>query len=131
MENQTTPASNKIAIIKNIYFYLVSFVALMMVVFSVADLVNLALKTWVFTKADGYYVARITDCSDIPQPTDPASRQMTEEECVAAQEANRQREEENQIAQKQRNAVRDISFVVVGIPLFIVHWRAVRKKNNV
>jgi hypothetical protein len=56
MEN-TTPAT-KAMIIKSIYFYLVSFVALMMVAFSSADLINMALKTWIFTKADKLYLSR-------------------------------------------------------------------------
>lgn len=134
MENQ--PTNNKIAIIKNIYFYLVSFVALMMVVFSIADLINIALKTWIFTKADSFYYGPVSpECGTVVKPTDVtvnvAARQMTPEECVKQDEINRQREQDNQNVQKQRDAVRDISLIVVGIPLFILHWRVLRKKENV
>ncbi|PIT88484.1 MAG: hypothetical protein COU29_01730 [Candidatus Magasanikbacteria bacterium CG10_big_fil_rev_8_21_14_0_10_36_32] len=136
MENQTAPASAKIIIIKNIYFYLVSFVALMMVVFALANLINIALKTWVFTNADNFYYGPIsTECGILVKSTDSAenatTRQMTPEECIKQDETNRQREKDSQASQKQRDAVRDISLIVVGIPLFILHWRALRKKENV
>ena len=124
--------SNKIVIIKNIYFYLVSFVALMMVVFSVADAVNIALKTYIFTKADNFnnYYASPIGCDPVQiKGADPSIKQMTAEECAKINDENLKRASEERVAQRQRDVVRDISFVVVGLPLFILHWLAVRKKE--
>ena len=121
--------ANKVALIKNIYFYLVSFVALMMVVFSVADAVNIALKTWVFTKADNNFYSYSVPACDQSVKADPNAKPLSAEECTKQEEQNKQRDQENLIAQRQRDVVRDISFIVVGLPLFILHWLVVRKKD--
>lgn len=128
MEN-SAPAP-KAAIIKNIYFYLVSFVALMMVTFSVADLVNMALKTWVFTAATEYSYYPTPVCDEVAKMSDPNIKQIPPEECVKLEEKNRERFANDQLAQRQRDTVRDISFIVVGIPLFLFHWRTIRRKED-
>lgn len=130
MEQSTT--SPKAVVIKTIYFYLVCFVALMTVVFSTADLINIALKTWIFTKADtnDYYYGPAITC---PTPMDKSLSETTtaqiKADCEKQQKINEEQSENNRIAQKQSNVVRDISLIVVGIPLFLYHWRIVRKKN--
>ena len=119
--------------IKSLYFYLVSFVALMMVVFSAADMVNIALKTWVFTAADKdmYYNAPCVT----PMATEPGAKPVVDPntsrvECEKQNEANLKQQESSRLAQKQRDVVRDISMIVVGIPLFLIHWRIVRSKEE-
>ena len=100
--------SNKIVIIKNIYFYLVSFVALMMVVFSVADAVNIALKTYIFTKADNFnnYYASPIGCDPVQiKGADPSIKQMTAEECAKINDENLKRASEERVAQRQRDVV--------------------------
>ncbi len=120
-----TPAP-KSSLIKNIYLYLVSFVALMMVVFSVADVVNTVLRTYVFTKADDiYYYA--TPCAGPAVETKTTS--STQADCEKQRETDMAQNKRNNESQKQRDLVRDISFIVVGIPLFIFHWRILRRKE--
>ncbi len=136
MDNPT--ANSKGKTIKSIYFYLVSFVALMMVVWSVADMINIALKTWVFTKADNYSYGRIP-CAATPPITygekghEVTESSVTEEQlknCEKQEEINQKNEELNRISQRQMSIVRDISMIVVGIPLFFVHWRILRRKDE-
>lgn len=128
MENQPRKT------IKSIYFYLVSFVALMMVVFSTADIINIALKTWVFTAADKDMYAYPRAVCEVPAPaipTDPkAVPAPTKAECEKQNEDNIKQQEASRIAQKQRDVVRDISMIVVGIPLFLIHWRILRSKEE-
>lgn len=50
MEN----TNHKVLVIKNLYLYLVSFIALLMIVLPAADLLSIALKKTIFTKADYY-----------------------------------------------------------------------------
>ena len=122
----------KFVIVKTIYFYLVSFVALMMVVFSVADVINAALKTWVFTKADNYnnyYVEPACDALTIK--SDAAIKPLTTEECDQRKAEADKRAIEERTAQRQRDIVRDISMIVVGVPLFATHWWIIRKKENI
>lgn len=120
------PPSNKSGLIKSIYFYLVSLISLMMVVFSTADLVNLGLKTWVFTKADraDYY---IQPCAVPPMPKGTDAPNV--DQMVVCEQNNKQ-QAENYAAQKQRDAVRDIAFILVGIPLFAYHWRTLRRESR-
>jgi hypothetical protein len=126
--------SQKGSVIKSIYFYLVSFVALMMVVFTVADIINIVLKTYIFTKANNitYYKPIECDTAERIQVEKEGVEvpKMTPEECVALEEKETARQKETQIADNQRNIVRDISMIVVGIPLFILHWRFIRKRKD-
>lgn len=98
------------SIILRVYFALVTFVTLMMLVFSVSDLVNITLKTYVFPAADRAEYVSYCD-----------KTYSTSEEC-AAQEA---RERDAATVRKQQSAVRDISLLVVAAPLFWLHWRFV------
>jgi len=134
MENTS---SNKILIIKNIYFYLVSFVALMMVVFATANLINILLKTYIFTAVDQYPYYPAVECDPTAGliETKPGTvaepsqvKKLTPEECAAQEAKYQEREKQNMKSQRQRSLVTDISFIVVGIPLFAFHWYYARKK---
>jgi hypothetical protein len=131
MDNQ--PAQPR-KTIKSIYFYLVSFVALMMVVFSTADTINIALKTWVFTAADkDMYYGRSACEVPMPENANPDQKvtaTITKENCEKQKEEDLKQQEASRLAQKQRDVVRDISMIVVGIPLFLIHWRIVRSKEE-
>lgn len=131
MDNQSTPPRKTI---KSIYFYLVSFVALMMVVFSTADAINIALKTWIFTAADKDMYSYPKAACEVPAPATPAEAKSVpatyKEDCLRQNEENIKQQELNRTAQKQRDVVRDLSMIVVGIPLFLIHWRILRKKEE-
>jgi len=115
----------KVALIKTIYFYLVSFVALMMVTFASANLINILLKTYVFTLADqDYYYTPAAICAS----TDPKSTTTTD--CLKNETLNKEQADKNRAAQRQRDLVNDISMIVVGIPLFAFHWYYARKKEQ-
>lgn len=119
--------ANKIILIKNVYFYLVSFVALMMIAISSGNLISAALRAYVFTKADlysSYYPAAECD----PMVKAPEIKKLSATECATQQEQAKKRDEENRIANLQRSATTSISFIVIGLPLFILHWRVARRK---
>ncbi|MFH1657597.1 MAG: hypothetical protein ABH919_03955 [bacterium] len=126
MENESTNSKNRI--IKSIYFYLVSFVALMMIVFSTANMIDVALKTWVFTSADGdiYYGMSCIQ----PTMESDSSPKFSVEDCERQKEESRIQQEKAKVAQRQRDIVRDISMIAVGVPLFLVHWKIVRRKDE-
>lgn len=101
------------SVILRIYFALVAFVTLMILVFSTGDLLNIALKTYVFPMADLPGYASI--CDTKPYPDSPA----VDCEKVAANERL------NASVQKQQSAVRDISLLLIAAPLFWLHFRIV------
>lgn len=106
----------------------------MMVVWSTANLIDIALKTWVFTKADFDYYGAYPVC--VTPETAPVARDVktvpaiSKEECEKQNAENKKQQETSRMAQKQRDVVRDISMIVVGIPLFLIHWRIVRRKDE-
>jgi len=103
-----------------------------MFTFSLVDLINMGLKTWVFTKADSYnnYYPEAS-CDPLIQKTDSTTKPLSTEECDKRKANFDKQEMENRISQRQRDAVRDISMIVVGAPLFAIHWWIIRKKENV
>ena len=127
---ETVPQPNsKASFIKTLYLYLVSFVALMMLVVSAVDILNIILKTFIFTKADNYdYYAVPAMCETRPLPAGATTTPPTPD-CIKDTEANKKSAEENRVAQRQRDLVRDISMFVVGIPLFAFHWKLARRKE--
>lgn len=121
------PTSNKVVIIKNIYLYIVSLVALLMVVFSVADVINIALKTYIFTKADqSSYSYPPSVCPEAAPGDTSTDKNATP--CVT-QAQQEKMDADNLEAQRQNSLVHDISYILVGIPLFLYHWGVLRKKE--
>lgn len=133
MENQSAQPKKTI---KSLYFYLVSFVALMMVVFSSADLINIALKIWIFTKADDFMFGGRVACETLPAPvpdpkaTNTPSKEQVIKDCEAQNKISEEQAEASRVAQRQNSVVRDISMIVVGIPLFLIHWNILRRKDE-
>lgn len=108
------------SVILRLYFVLVAFVTLMLLIFSVSDLVNISLKTWVFPAAD--QPAYVTSCDrPLRVPEGGTLKAEQDDKCVEYQE----REIAANKIRKQQNAVRDISLIVVALPLFLLHFRIV------
>lgn len=121
---------NKITLIKHFYFFLVSLIGLMMVVISLVGNINVVLRTYVFPKADfygSYYTSPVCAPNYVPMP-DEKFVKPSMEDCAKQDTAQKQSDEENRQAQRQRDIVAYISMFAVGLPLFILHWRIARKK---
>lgn len=124
LNQATTPEHS---FMKNMYLYAVSFVALMMIVFSAADLVNTVLRVYIFKQADRNFYSYGT----IPCPKVEITASGTQPKvppCISPEEQKRI-DEQNAAAQRERDLVRDISFLIIGIPLFLFHWRIVKKQQ--
>ena len=123
-----SPKENKVTLIKNFYFYLVSFAALMMIVISVISLLNTILTMTVFPKADYYGGIYVSGCEGAPaMPGQPTS---SPEYCAAERTRQEQDRIDQQTRSRQMSFVWTISMLVVAIPLFIFHWRIARRKEN-
>lgn len=107
------------SIILRIYFALVTFVTLMMLIFSVSDLINIGLRTYVFKGADAPEFA--TYCSDTVGPNAKPVVDGARTDCKFQEERDRKSAD----VRKQQNAVRDIAMILVSAPLFWLHWRVV------
>lgn len=114
-------------IIRSIYFYAVSIIALFMLVFSAVDLINLSLKTWVFKNIEPQYSSCIPGSYGVKTPSaigENVPALPTQEECDRQNQQNK----ENVARQNQSAAVRDFSMLVVALPLFLFHFRIVQKE---
>ena len=136
------------SIIARIYFYVVSLIGLMMIVIPTANLIQLGLKTWVFKNADANMQGVAMMPYAIvekypPSPTDAAEISRDKCNLTDAQKAGldewikdykaweeKQGKIDYALAERERSAVTNIGFLAVGIPLFIIHFRILRKERN-
>lgn len=123
-------------IIQTIYLYLFSLVGLVLIVIASVNLINLGLKTWVFKQADRpvvypeYPMARM----NLENPEKPLSMteetqpQITDEQKAQYEKERMEYEKANTTRERQRDASIAIAMLLVGIPLFLYHWRKVQNQ---
>lgn len=108
--------------IKKVYLYLVSLISLIILVIAGIILINLAIKTWVFPKADNdLYNAY---CPVITETTPASDKVSQPRECTDPQYAI-----EVRTAQKQRDASQALAMIIVDSPVFYYHWKLARKES--
>ncbi len=109
--------------LKKAYLYLVSVISLIIAVVGAIMLLNMALKAWVFTKADrDYYYG---PCVSAKAPM--ADGRM--ETCAPEEEARQKKQQEDsRAAQKQREAAQALAMLIVAAPVWWFHWRLARKE---
>lgn len=98
--------------IKLLYLYLFSFIGLLITVIGSVQLVDLAMKVYLFKDADKYEYAR-------PFKVDG-------EEMIDV-EMEKQIQDRENTRQRQRQVSTAMSMILVGFPLYLYHWR---KINN-
>ncbi|MFA7301189.1 MAG: hypothetical protein WC069_02685 [Candidatus Shapirobacteria bacterium] len=98
-----------------LYLYLFSFVGLLIVVVGSIQMVNLGLKTFVFKDVDKYEVYPIYPTKDDIALEDPA-----------VTEARQNRESSRQ---RQRDLINSVSMIVIGLPLYLYHWKLIGKET--
>lgn len=103
--------------LRSIYLYLVSFVALMMIliglIFTVQNITDVLFPT-------NYYY------SPIPAEKTPG---MTEEELKKIEQENKLNEQ-NQIMQSKKSVAKSVAVVIVALPTFVYHWRKIEKEKK-
>ncbi len=109
--------------IRKIYLYAATLIGLIVVLIGAGRLVNLGLKAWVFTEAD-------VSCR-YPAVEKPMTSNGTSTEVQSPTEEELQEYEENQRrSRRQRDAAESLAFVIVGLPVYLYHWRKVQKDHS-
>ena len=108
--------------IRKVYLYLTSLIGLVLILIGATQMINLALKTWIFTKADNYIYGPCYDYSTAPVK-EGEPRQLSTEDC------EKQRAEERS-ARRQSDAARSIAFVLVGAPVWLYHWNKIKDERD-
>jgi len=114
--------SSKSQLIRTIYLYAVSLITLIMIIYAASSLINLGLKTWIFTKAD-----RAEYYESYPMAVDKIG--IATSTILEREQIKKDQEERYQI-QKQAEAVRSFSMLLVAVPIFFFHWRLARKDKE-
>lgn len=119
--------NEKYPLIRKIYLYLFSFVGLLLVVIGLVRLLDLGLKVYVFKKADNYVY--------FPQtPTrlekDGTTRELTEKEQEKYKKEQEEAQKQQVEAQRQSTASSSLAMIIIGLPLFIYHWRIINKESK-
>jgi hypothetical protein len=104
-----------------IYLYLFSAIGLILVVNGAVRLLDVAMRTFIFSQADFYY---------LPTPAIAENEKLSQEELQKKIEEQKRIDEANRKSQKQREISGSLAMILVGAPLYFYHWRLVltRKK---
>mgnify|MGYP001338025467 CR=1 FL=1 len=97
--------------IRLIYLYLFSFIGLLVVVIGAIKMVDLGMKVFVFKDADRYEYT-------MPEMSDE-ERKLVKVNAEKDTKRNREREFSNSLA-----------MIIVGLPLYLYHWKTIKKENK-
>ena|SRR3989338_2131687 len=141
--------SDKRALIRTIYLYLFSIIGLVLLTIGSVSMVDLALRVYVFTQAD--LEQRLWDGPQskmaMPYPVETLERLDTgktenvtlsdrdmENIKIWLEDYRKWQEETKDIdtitSRRQGQASKDLAFILIGLPLFLFHWRIIRKETK-
>lgn len=127
-------------IIRTIYLYLFSLLGLIFIAIGSIRLLDMALRTFVFREADAlerYEAPPMPTLGRLERVDEVAARaDLTEEDKEALrrsiQEYRRWEERRAQVdpvrARRQRDASSSLAMILVGLPLYLYHWRIIRRE---
>lgn len=135
--------------IRTIYIYLFALVGLALVIIGSVSLIDLGLKITIFKQADQEYLERppLPPAKLVPaefregaseKDTAPADIRLTETEQERLEKWHEDYRfwQERQAglnllrSRRERTASRSIAMLIVGVPLFLYHWRLVAKTRR-
>jgi uncharacterized membrane protein YccF (DUF307 family) len=100
-----------------LYLYLFSFVGLLITVIGGIQIVDLTLKTYVF-KVSEYSIYPMTDIKD-------------EKGMVTVSAADQQKQQEAEAAnQRKRQLSNSLAMITIGAPLYLYHWKTIKKESH-
>ncbi len=103
-----------------LYLYLFSAVGLIIMVVSSIQAVDLGLKSFVFKDIDNY--------ESVPYAS-PEGRPMPASESAKFEQQNKEFTIRNTKRDRQRQLVNIISMFIIGLPLYLYHWKTIQKEN--
>lgn len=116
---------NKNSVIRKIYLYLFSLVGLVLITIGGVQLVNLGLKTYIFTKADQNYQYPVA------QPVESgANGKSVPESAGSTQQQLDEYQKNQQTSQRQREISNALAMIIIGTPLFLYHWARIKKDQK-
>lgn len=129
---------------KTIYLYLFSLVGLVLIIIGTVNFLDMGLKAYVFTQADkdqqvNYLRPPVPHSSQIENIKELKSNEELSEEQMQSieqwledyKEWQKRREEVDPVtSRRHEQAAKNLALILVGLPVFLYHWRIVRKENE-
>ena len=138
--------------IRTIYLYLFSLLGLVLIVIGTVRLFDLGLKILIFKHADETETLRqissypperfVESVPDSKRPSSEAklsdTEKVTPEEKAALErwvsEYNNWHQEQSKIdylrSRREREASNALAFIIVGLPLYLYHWRVIKRDKR-
>lgn len=144
----------KYPIVRILYLYLFSLVGLIMLTIGSVQLVDLALKTYLFPGSDIYdayygrplmpvkegtetiaekdFVEAMKTCQESCEITDEQQTALALwlEDYNTYEQEQGEFPEKNARRERQRQASRALASIIIGAPLFLFHWRVIQKDHT-
>ena len=133
----------KHSLIRTIYLYLFALVGLALLITGAVRFLDMGLKMFIFTKAEDpekiqnmYYSG--SPISTVRLEKYQESEELTENEITNLKnwlaDYEKWQEEEKKIdyvaSNRQREASSNLAMLLVGLPLYLYHWRIIRKETK-
>lgn len=117
-------------LIRTIYLYLFSIVGLVLVVIGLVKLIDLGLKSYIFTSAEQYI--RYPEYGMVKPVSAPGmeTTELTEEEMAEYRAAQEEAERLQRQSTRARTASNAIALLIVGVPLFLYHWKNIQEDKR-
>lgn len=123
--------------IRTIYLYIFSVLGLVLLVIGTVGFVNLLLKSTIFKEADADYyymqppmpygLEKVRSIEDSSEFTDEEKAQVR----MWLADYSTWEEQNMNVdyikSQNQRSAAQNLALIIVGLPLYLYHWRLIRK----
>ena len=127
--------------IRTIYLYLFALVGLGLMVVGSVRFLDMGLKMFVFTKAEDPEKIQMRYYPSYPYPIEKLelyqdTQDLTEEEItnlknfLSEYQTWKEREEKVDYlaSQRQKNASNNLAMILIGLPLYLYHWRIIKKE---
>jgi hypothetical protein len=128
--------------VRTLYLYLFSLVGLILVTIGSVGFLNMGLKAYVFTQADSvdrYY----REMPPRPRAIEE-TRRLLDAESLTAEETARIRRHLADVedweeglqridhvkARRHRNAAENLALMLIGLPLYLYHWRTIKLESS-
>jgi len=120
--------ASKSVFIRKIYLYLFALLGLVLMVIALVRLVDLGLRMYVFRGADEAVIWPESGPIRVPGEKPGEERQLTDEEKAKWKEEQRLAQEKENTRQRQRTASNAVAMLIVGVPLYLYHWRLIKRE---
>jgi len=132
----------KVPWIRIVYLYLMTTIGIVIFVIGSIIMLNSVLKTYVFKKADINYYSRPSELylansekqvSILKECSDLTAQDKEIIDMWLADYQNWKKIDENNMqmtSQRQREFANSIAMIVVGFPLYFIHWSIIKKERR-